>query len=66
MQKLIAEKASTFNAKERKRNEHDGVEKRSRHPVCTRVNHWQRELVACVIFVITYALISGRQLKILP
>jgi Na+/H+ antiporter NhaD/arsenite permease-like protein len=30
------------------------------------VNHWQRELVACVIFVITYALISGRQLKILP
>jgi Na+/H+ antiporter NhaD/arsenite permease-like protein len=30
------------------------------------VNHWQRELVACVIFVITYVLISGRQLKILP
>jgi Na+/H+ antiporter NhaD/arsenite permease-like protein len=30
------------------------------------VNHWQRELVASVIFVITYVLISGRQLKILP
>jgi Na+/H+ antiporter NhaD/arsenite permease-like protein len=30
------------------------------------VNHWQQELVASVIFVITYALISGRQLKILP
>ena len=30
------------------------------------MNHWQRELVASAIFVITYALISGRQLKILP
>jgi len=30
------------------------------------VNHWQQELVATVIFVITYVLISGRQLKILP
>jgi Na+/H+ antiporter NhaD/arsenite permease-like protein len=30
------------------------------------VNHWQRELVAGAIFVITYLLISGRQLKILP
>ena len=30
------------------------------------VNHWQRELVASVIFAITYILISGRQLKILP
>jgi len=30
------------------------------------VNHWQRELVASTIFVITYVLISGRQLKILP
>jgi Na+/H+ antiporter NhaD/arsenite permease-like protein len=30
------------------------------------VNHWQRELVASVIFVITYVLISGRQLKIPP
>jgi Na+/H+ antiporter NhaD/arsenite permease-like protein len=30
------------------------------------VNHWQRELVASVIFGITYVLISGRQLKILP
>jgi Na+/H+ antiporter NhaD/arsenite permease-like protein len=30
------------------------------------VNHWQRELVATIIFVITYVLISGRQLKILP
>jgi hypothetical protein len=29
------------------------------------VNHWQRELVASAIFVITYVLISGRQLKIL-
>ncbi len=30
------------------------------------MNHWQRELVASVIFAITYVLISGRQLKILP
>jgi Na+/H+ antiporter NhaD/arsenite permease-like protein len=30
------------------------------------VNHWQQELVASVIFAITYVLISGRQLKILP
>jgi Na+/H+ antiporter NhaD/arsenite permease-like protein len=30
------------------------------------VNHWQREIIATVIFGITYVLISGRQLKILP
>lgn len=30
------------------------------------MNHWQRELVASAIFAITYVLISGRQLKILP
>jgi Na+/H+ antiporter NhaD/arsenite permease-like protein len=30
------------------------------------VNHWQQELAASVIFAITYVLISGRQLKILP
>lgn len=30
------------------------------------MNHWQQELVATVIFGITYVLISGRQLKILP
>lgn len=30
------------------------------------MNHWQRELVASAIFVITYVLISGRQLKVLP
>jgi Na+/H+ antiporter NhaD/arsenite permease-like protein len=30
------------------------------------VNHWQQELAATVIFAITYILISGRQLKILP
>jgi Na+/H+ antiporter NhaD/arsenite permease-like protein len=30
------------------------------------VNHWERELVASAIFAITYILISGRQLKILP
>jgi Na+/H+ antiporter NhaD/arsenite permease-like protein len=30
------------------------------------VNHWQKEVVATVIFGITYVLISGRQLKILP
>src|SRR5438552_15723552 len=35
-------------------------------PLCTRVNQWQHELVASVIFAITYILISGRQLKILP
>jgi len=30
------------------------------------VNQWQKEIVATVIFAITYVLISGRQLKILP
>jgi len=30
------------------------------------VNHWQKEIAATVIFAITYVLISGRQLKILP
>ena len=30
------------------------------------MNHWQRELVASAIFAITYVLISGRQLKVLP
>jgi Na+/H+ antiporter NhaD/arsenite permease-like protein len=30
------------------------------------VNHGQQELVATIIFVITYVLIGGRQLKILP
>ena len=30
------------------------------------MNHWQQEVVACLIFGITYLLISGRQLKILP
>jgi Na+/H+ antiporter NhaD/arsenite permease-like protein len=30
------------------------------------VNHWQQEIIATVIFGITYVLISGRQLKILP
>jgi len=30
------------------------------------VNHWQKELVASVIFGLTYVLISGRQMKILP
>ncbi len=30
------------------------------------MNHWEQELVASAIFAITYVLISGRQLKILP
>jgi len=30
------------------------------------VNHWQKEMVAAAIFGITYVLISGRQMKILP
>jgi Na+/H+ antiporter NhaD/arsenite permease-like protein len=30
------------------------------------VDHWQKEIVATLIFGITYVLISGRQLKILP
>jgi len=30
------------------------------------VSHWQKELVGGAIFAITYVLISGRQLKILP
>ena len=42
------------------------VEKRRAIPYGRVVNHWQQELVAMVIFAITYILISGRQLKILP
>ena len=30
------------------------------------VSHWEQKLIASVIFGITYILISGRQLKILP
>ncbi len=30
------------------------------------MSHWEKELVATIIFAITYILISGRQLKILP
>ncbi len=30
------------------------------------MDHWQREIIAMVIFRFTYVLISGRQLKILP
>ena len=30
------------------------------------MNHWEQQLVATIIFAITYILISGRQLKILP
>ena len=30
------------------------------------MSHWEQELVATIIFAITYILISGRQLKILP
>ena len=33
--------------------------------VINGVNHWQKEVVATVIFVITYVLISGRQMKVL-
>jgi Na+/H+ antiporter NhaD/arsenite permease-like protein len=42
------------------------VEKR--HPIryARAVNHWEQELVATMIFAVTYILISGRQLKILP
>src|SRR5436309_7517578 len=42
------------------------VEKR--HPIryARAVNHWEQELVATIIFAVTYILISGRQLKILP
>src|SRR5438046_2705474 len=35
-------------------------------PLCTRVNHWQKDHVQSIIFAVTYILISGRQLKILP
>ena len=42
------------------------VEKRRALRYGPAVNHWQQELVATVIFGITYVLISGRQLKILP
>jgi Na+/H+ antiporter NhaD/arsenite permease-like protein len=38
----------------------------TRHQYERPVNHWQRELIATVIFATTYVLISGRQLKILP
>jgi Na+/H+ antiporter NhaD/arsenite permease-like protein len=36
------------------------------YPLWTPVTHWQKEVVATVIFAITYVLISGRQLKVLP
>ena len=42
------------------------VEKRRALRYGPAVNHWQQELVATVIFGITYVPISGRQLKILP
>jgi Na+/H+ antiporter NhaD/arsenite permease-like protein len=42
------------------------VEKRLAIRYARAVNHWQQELAASVIFAITYILISGRQLKILP
>jgi Na+/H+ antiporter NhaD/arsenite permease-like protein len=42
------------------------VETRRAIRYASAVNHWQRELVASVIFAVTYILISGRQLKILP
>ena len=34
--------------------------------VCSSVNYFEKELVATVIFGITYVLISGRQIRILP
>ena len=43
-----------------------GIEKRSSIRYGRPVNHWQKEIVATAIFAITYVLISGRQLKILP
>ena len=42
------------------------IEKRYGHPLWTRVNHWQKEVVAAVTFAITYVLISGRHLRFLP
>ncbi|MGC2351918.1 MAG: anion transporter [Candidatus Udaeobacter sp.] len=62
MQKLIAEKRSTFNAQRSSFNcIHDG-----QMILCSTVNHFEKELVATVIFGITYVLISGRQIRILP
>src|SRR5438552_3343361 len=43
-----------------------GIERQVARSVCNTVNHFEKELVATVIFGITYVLISGRQLKILP
>jgi hypothetical protein len=42
------------------------VEKRHAIRYARAVSHWEQELVATIIFAITYILISGRQLKILP
>ena len=42
------------------------VEKRHAIRYARAVNHWEQELVATIIFAVTYILISGRQLKILP
>src|SRR5207247_1644273 len=42
------------------------VEKRHAIRYARAVNHWEQELVATMIFAVTYILISGRQLKILP
>lgn len=65
--KLIAEKRkrSTFRVNSKARRS-GLIEKRYAIRYGRPVNHWQKEIVATVIFAITYVLISGRQLKILP
>ena len=49
-----------------KRNENGAVERQPSIRYARSVNQWQRELAASAIFAITYVLISGRQLKVLP
>jgi di/tricarboxylate transporter len=64
MQKLMTEKCRTFNAQ-------PSIASMLLRPIvrmirCQQCESFERELVATVIFAITYVLISGRQIRILP
>src|SRR5205823_10207496 len=64
---LIAEKRKRSTFRVNSKTQRSGlIEKRYGIRYERPVNHWQKEIVATVIFAITYVLISGRQLKILP
>ena len=65
--KAYRRETETFNVQSHSETQRSGlIEKRYAIRYGRPVNHWQKEIVATVIFAITYVLISGRQLKILP